>query len=229
MVPTAMASHCVFITGSTGYMGRALIPALLARGHRVRGLVRAQSAQRLSTGAEAVVGDALAPGTFVHAIAPADTLVHLVGTPHPSPAKAASFQAVDLPSVDAAVTAALTARVKHFVYVSVAHPAPVMAAYIAVRQAGEARIRASEIPATILRPWYVLGPGHWWPYALVPFYAICERLPATRESAQRLGLVTLEQMVRSLVMSVEQGGGGLRTIDVPGIRAAQLTPMRHRT
>jgi uncharacterized protein YbjT (DUF2867 family) len=215
-----MISRFVFVTGATGYMGRALIPALLARGHRVRALVRAASADRVPRGAETVVGNALDPGSFADAIAPADTLVHLIGTPHPSPAKAASFRAVDLASVDAALSAALQAGVKHFVYVSVAQPAPVMQAFVAAREAAEARICASGIPATLLRPWYVLGPGHRWPCLLVPLYAVFTLIPPTRETARRLGLVTLEQMVGALVASIESGPQGVRIIDVPGIRAA---------
>ncbi|MBI1889718.1 MAG: NAD(P)H-binding protein [Burkholderiales bacterium] len=216
-----MTPRCIFITGASGYMGRFLIPALLARGHRVRALVREGSAHRVPSGAEVIIGNALDPSTFADAIAPADTFVHLIGTPHPGPGKAASFRAVDLPSVDAALTASLKAGIKHFVYVSVAQPAPMMQAYIEVRKKGEEMIRASGIPATLLRPWYVLGPGHRWPYLLLPFYALFERLPATRESAMRLGLVTLEHMIAALVVSVEQGGDGVRVIDVPGIRAAQ--------
>ena len=216
-----MTPHCVFITGATGYMGRSLIPALLTRGHSVRALVRETSAHRVPPGAEVIVGNALDPATFSSAVAPADTLVHLIGTPHPSPAKAASFRDVDLHSVDAALAAALAAGVEQFVYVSVAQPAPVMQAYIAARQTGEARIRASGIPSTILRPWYVLGPGHRWPYLLVPVYAMLGLLPPTREGARRLGLVTLEQMVRALVTSIEEGPRGVRIIDVPGIRAAR--------
>jgi uncharacterized protein YbjT (DUF2867 family) len=165
-------------------------------------------------------GERARPRTFAREIAPADTLVHLVGTPHPSPAKAASFRAVDLPSVDAALVAARAARIAHFVYVSVAQPAPVMQAYVAVRQAGEARIRASGIPATILRPWYVLGPGHRWPYLLAPFYVLAALVPPLRETALRLGLVTIGQMVSALVASIERGPQGVRILDVPAIRAA---------
>jgi len=201
-------------------MGRALITALLRRGHGVRALARQQSVQHVPAGAETVVGDALEPRTFADKVTPADTLVHLVGTPHPSPAKAASFRAVDLPSVDAALAAARAARIAHFLYVSVAQPAPVMQAYVAVRQAGEARIRASGIPATILRPWYVLGPGHRWPYLLVPFYALAALLPPLRETALRLGLVTIGQMVGALVASIERGPQGVRILDVPAIRSA---------
>lgn len=215
-----MTRRSVFITGATGYMGRSLIPVLLARGHYVRALVRETSAHRVPPGVETVIGNALDPVTFADAIAPADTLVHLIGTPHPSPAKAASFHAVDLASVDAALAAARATGILHFVYVSVAHPAPVMRAYIAVRQAAEAHIRASGIDATILRPWYVLGPGHRWPHLLVPLYAILTLLPLTREGARRLGLVTLEQMVGALVASIERGPEGVRVLDVPGIRGA---------
>jgi hypothetical protein len=38
--------------------------------------------------------------------------------------------------------------------------------------------------ATILRPWYVLGPGHQWPYLLLPMYKLMELLPSTREGAR---------------------------------------------
>ena len=64
-----------------------------------------------------------------------------------------------------------------------------MHAYIAVRSEGERLVAAKGIPATILRPWYVLGPGHYWPYALVPIYAVLRLLPSKRETAERLGLV----------------------------------------
>jgi uncharacterized protein YbjT (DUF2867 family) len=64
-----------------------------------------------------------------------------------------------------------------------------------LRKDGEALIAASGLSATILRPWYVLGPAHRWPYALLPIYKLMEILPWTRESAQRLGLVSLHQMV----------------------------------
>ena len=53
--------------------------------------------------------------------------------------------------------------------------------------------------ATVLRPWYVLGPGHRWPYMLVPFYWLMERVPSKRETAQRLGLVTHAQMIAALL------------------------------
>src|SRR5262245_14546150 len=115
----------VFVTGSTGYLGRPFIAALLERGHRVRALARAESVARVPSGADVVLGNALDSSGWQSEIAPADTFVHLIGTPHPNPRKAAEFQSTDLVSIRTAVAAAIAAKIRHFIYVSVAHPAPV--------------------------------------------------------------------------------------------------------
>ena len=214
-----MTQHRVFVTGATGYIASALIPALLARNHGVRALVRRGSWRTLHAGALAIHGNALDAVSFRDAIAPADTFVHLIGTPHPSPTKAQQFIDVDLVSIHAALDAAMHARVRHFIYLSVAHPAPIMGDYIAVRKQGETLVRQSGLPATIVRPWYVLGPGHYWPLALAPFYGVLERIPATREFARRLGLVTINEMTAALVRAVEDPPDTLRILNVPDIRA----------
>ena len=211
----------VFVTGGTGYVGWPLINALSERGYNVLALVRPGSEAKLPSRVLPVVGDALDASTFANAIPRGATLVHLVGTPHPSPAKAAEFRRVDLASIRATTTAAEQAGLGHLVYVSVAHPAPVMRAYIAAREEGEALVEASGIPATILRPWYVLGPGHRWPYFLVPLYATLRWLPASRDGAERLGLVTRRMMVAALVRAVQTPpAAGVRIVEVPEIRRA---------
>ncbi len=210
----------VFLTGSTGYMGQRLILLLLERGHRVRALVRAGSEKKLPAGCEPVVGDALDAASYAGKVAPADAFVHLVGVPRPNPWKGAQFRAVDLPSICAAISAASSARVQHFVYLSVAHPAPIMKDYIEVRAEGERLLRESGMNATFLRPWYVLGPGHYWPCLLLPAYRFFEMFPATRAGAQRLGLVTLSEMLAALVAAVEDPPIGVRIVEVPQIRCA---------
>ena len=215
-----MTTRNIFTTGGTGYLGQRLIPKLLNHGHHVRALVRQGSENNLPDGCEIVFGDALKKETFAHLISPSETFVQLVGTPRPSPAKAKQFREIDLPSVQASVAAASENNIKHFVYVSVAHPAPIMKDYIAVRMEGERLIRESGMNATIIRPWYVLGPGHWWAYSLLPVYKIMEFIPQTRERANRLGLVKLNQMVAALFNSIENPADGLRVLNVPDIRKA---------
>jgi len=209
----------VFVAGGTGYIGRPLIELLLEDRHNVRGLARPGSENRLPKGCQAVTGDALDSATYQDQVAGCDTFVHLVGVAHPGPGKKQQFLDVDLKGVQAAVRAAVFAGIRHFIYVSVAHPAPVMRDYIEVRRQGEALIRDAGLNATILRPWYVLGPGHRWPYALLPVYAVLEAWPSTRDSARRLGLVTLPQMIAALVHAVEHPPTGERIVTVPEIKA----------
>ena len=223
--PSPSTPRHVLVTGGTGYLGRALIPALSARGHRVRALVRPGSENKLPPGVEIVAGSPLDAASVAGALVGADTMVHLVGVAKPSPAKARQFRAIDLTSVQASVTAAERAHPRpHFVYLSVAHPAPVMKDYVAVRQEGEALLRARGLDATCLRPWYVLGPGHRWPYALVPVFAVLRLIPRTREGAERLGFVALPQMVRALVQAVEHPAAGMRVVEVPEIRSGRPGP-----
>ena len=229
VLPKSSDCRRVFITGGTGYIGTGLIPILLERGHRVRALVRPGSKAKLPAACEVVSGNALDANSYRQLVRPADTFIHLVGVHHPSPSKAAEFRAIDLVSAREAISACAELGVHHFIYLSVAHPAPLMKDYIAVRAECEQTIQDRHLNSTILRPWYVLGPGHRWPYALLPFYKACEWLPFTRAGALRLGLVTLEQLILALVEAVESPVQGTRIVGVPEIRSTGLKLSREVT
>jgi len=213
-----MESRRVLMTGGTGYIGQRLIRTLCSRGHQVEAVVRASSAGKLPAGCTPVIADALNGVSYASHLSPDHTFVQLVGVSHPSPAKAQQFVDIDERSAMEAIRVAREANVEHFVYISVAHPAPAMHAYVAVRTRCEEAIRAAGLNATILRPWYVLGPGHHWPRLLIPMYWLAERIPSTREGARRLGLVTIDQMVSALVRAVENPVSGIEIMDVPRIR-----------
>lgn len=216
-----MTQRTIFITGSTRFMGRNLIPELLKRGHKVRALVRPGSEAKLPAGCTSITGDPLDKSSFINEVSPADTFVQLVGVAHPTPAKAKEFRSIDLKSALEGIAAAREAGIEHFIYVSVAQPAPIMQAYIEARAEGEAAIRESGIKgATILRPWYVLGPGRQWPRLLRPIYWILERLPSKKETAKRLGLLTYQEMTKALVASVENPAAEIRILNVPEIKLA---------
>jgi uncharacterized protein YbjT (DUF2867 family) len=222
--------RAVLVAGGTGYLGRSLVPVLLGRGHAVRVLARAGSVARVPSGATPVVGDPLDAGSYASAVQPGDTIVHLVGTPNPSPAKAAEFRRVDWPSIQAAVSAATSRGAGHLVYVSVAQPAPIMKVYQEVRAAGEDAIRRAGLTATIIRPWYVLGPGHRWPMVLLPIYAAARLVPALRPGAQRLGLVSLTRMIAALTAAIESPPPPhtARLVEVPAIVRAAIEPAMQR-
>ena len=70
------------------------------------------------------------------------------------------------------------------------------------RAKGEALLNQSKIPASFIRPWYVLGAGHWWPILLKPAYSIAKLIPSKKEAAQKLEIVTISQMIKTLAFSI---------------------------
>lgn len=188
----------IFITGGTGYIGREIIPMLIASGFNVTALARKESLIKLPDGCTKVEGNALDENTFKEYVKGCDTFIQLVGVSHPSPAKKEEFKKIDLASIKASVNAAMHAGIKHFIYLSVAQPAPIMKEYIAVRKYGEKLLEENKIPSSVIRPWYIIGPGHYWPVVLQPIYKICEWIPAAREQAINLGLVKLQQILNTI-------------------------------
>ena len=68
----------LLVTGATGYVGGALVPDLVRRGHTVRALVRRPGAARLPTGVDVVAGDVVAGTGLDAALAGVDVAFYLV-------------------------------------------------------------------------------------------------------------------------------------------------------
>jgi len=212
----------IFITGGTGYIGSRLIKALLKTGeYRIKALVRKGSEHKLPTGCEVIIGNALDATSYIAAAASAEAFIHLVGVPHPSPAKKAAFDAIDLVSVEQAAAVIIGNKLPHVIYLSVSqYPGRIMKEYRQVRATGETLLKATGAQCSFIRPWYVLGPGHWWPVLLTPLYALAGFIPAIREQSRQQGLVTINQMIRMLHFAINHPPeNGVSIYNVPEIKA----------
>ena len=209
----------IFITGGTGYMGLRLITFLLEKGYSVKALVRNGSQQKLPEGCHYVIANPFNAEGFAKDIPMGCIFVQLLGVAHPGPRKKEQFKTIDLASVKASAAAAKTAGVSHFIYVSVAQtPTSIMHEYQQCRAEGEAAIRATEIPATFIRPWYVAGPGHYWPLLLKPLFKILEWVPATTAKAKALRLVSIKQMLNTLLYAIEnEPMAGVNVVEIETI------------
>ena len=119
-LPHSGAAGPVLLTGATGFVGSAVARKLLARGHRLRALVRAGGDRRNIEGLELelVEGDLLAPETFPAALEGCSALFHVAAdyrlwAPDPT-----SLYAANLDGSRALIEAALAAGVERIVYTS---------------------------------------------------------------------------------------------------------------
>ena len=97
--PLAPSPRVAFVTGATGAVGPSLVRALVARGVRVRALVRAGRTADLPEGVEAVVGDLDDEVALRRGVEGADWVFHLAAMLHvndPGPELAARYHEVNV-------------------------------------------------------------------------------------------------------------------------------------
>ena len=211
----------VFITGGSGYIGSRLIKKLLRRNYHVIALVRKGSEHKIPPGAQIVIGNPFDLRTFAENIPTGSIFIQLLGVSHPSPKKARLFEEIDLKSVKASADAAARVGVSHFIYVSVVmSETRIMKAYQEVRKKGEQYCLSKNLNCAFIRPWYVLGPGHWWPVLLLPFYGVAELFPSLRQKTRIKALVTINQMLNVLISAVEQFPASKSVFEIRDIRHA---------
>ncbi|MDP4263292.1 MAG: NAD(P)H-binding protein [Bacteroidota bacterium] len=210
----------VFITGATGYIGTRLIKRLIKKGYPVLALVRKGSEQKVPAGAQIIIGNPFDARTFQSYIPAGCVFVQLLGVAHPSPKKAQQFKDIDLRSVKASADAASAAGINHFIYMSVAMaPVKLMQAYQEVRKEGERYCLTKTFNCSFIRPWYVIGPGHWWPVLLLPVYGLAELVPSWRKKTRAIGLVTIKQILHTLVNTIDQEPLPQRILEIKEIRS----------
>lgn len=146
----------VVVAGATGYLGGHVVRALLARGHRVRALVRGDASrlgELLSLGAEPFVGEATRPETLAGLCDGAAAVFSSLGK-HDLERRPTTRE-VDLLANQAVLAEAIRAQVGHFVFVSVIHGPRLRDegnAGAACREQVVDDLVASGLPWTVLRP-----------------------------------------------------------------------------
>lgn len=217
----------VLVNGGTGFVGSAIVRALLAdpSAPEVRVLTRdpARHRGRFPTNVHLVTGDVLRPHTLPTAFAGVQCVVNAVqfpGYPVEAPKRGLTFDRYDRVGTEEQVRIAREAGVPRFVYVSGvgADPAGDKPWYRA-KGLAEAAIRRAGLSWTIVRPSWAYGPDD---NSLNRFATIARRapvMPVVGDGRQRLMPVHVDDVARVVADAALQGAGGStdgRVLEVGG-------------
>lgn len=145
----------VALTGGTGFVGAAILSALIAAGHPVRALARSEQPER--PGVTWVRGDLRTPESLRQLVDGAHIVAHCAGA-------VKALDAQGFLEVNALGTKRLldacAGRTLRFVHISsLAARAPFLSAYAGSKAAAERAVMESGLDWLILRPGAVYGPG----------------------------------------------------------------------
>ncbi|MDZ5649105.1 NAD-dependent epimerase/dehydratase family protein [Nitrospirillum sp. BR 11828] len=108
----------IVVTGATGFVGRALLPRLLAGGHEVVAVVRAPDTRLPAGVVAAPVGDIAGPVDWAPVLAGAEALIHLAGLAHQRHVTPTALRALNVTATVRLAEAAHAAGLRRLVYVS---------------------------------------------------------------------------------------------------------------
>lgn len=161
MVPDEVARTPLFVTGSTGFIGRRVVSALVDAGYgRIRCLVRAGHPLEKGRAVEVVRGDLDRPESYAHALQGVGVVLHLAA--RTGKGRQSDHSRTNAEGTVSLLRACRQSGVERFVFVSsIAATYRHRTAYYyaeSKRQAEDA-VRESGLSYLIVRPTIVFGPG----------------------------------------------------------------------
>lgn len=222
-----MTDRTALVTGATGYIGGALVPALLASGWRVRVLTRRRTRLRGSpweADVEVVEGDAASPEDCRRALAGVDVAYYLVH----SMDGAGGFAERDRRLAHTFAAAAQRTGAHRVVYLSGLHPEGPLSDHLASRVEVGRIFLESPVPAAVLQAGVVLGDGS---ASFGMLRHLTERLPlmvAPRWLANRIQPIAVGDVVHYLRAAADLPAGTNRTYDIGGPDVLTYGEMMHR-
>jgi uncharacterized protein YbjT (DUF2867 family) len=201
----------VLVTGATGYIGGRLVPELLARGYRVRVVMRESSPEYKNRwpGAEVVVADALKPGRVGAALEGIHTAYYLI---HSMLLGEKQLEAADVQAAINFRKAAEEKQVQEIIYLGgLGDLQASLSGHLRTRTHVADELKRGKVPTTILRAAIIIGSGS-------ASYEIIENLirnslilPAPPWLSTRCQPIAIRDVIKYLVgvLEMPEASGGI--------------------
>ncbi len=195
----------VALTGATGFIGRALVPRLLAADWRVKALLRRPDSALEAEGVQAVRGALGADDSLRDLVAEADVVIHCAGAIKAR--SRAAFQEINAAGTAglAATAAAAPQRPRFLLLSSLAAREPGLSDYAASKRQAEAEVarHAGNLDWVALRPPAVYGPGD---QATLTLFKQFSRGQAflPRPADKRVSLLFIDDLIEAILHLLER-------------------------
>lgn len=211
----------VFLTGGTGFVGRAVVRALQSHGVIVRCLVRPGSEAGLK-GFEAIErapGDVLLPKGMEAAMQGCAAVIHLVGIIREQPGRGVTFERLHTVATSNMVMAAQKAGIRRFLHMSALGTRPgAGSSYHRTKWEAEKIVRESELEWTIFRPSVIYGAGDGFVSMLSRMVRRLPVVPVLGDGRYRLQPVPVWQVAEGFARSLERPPSIGQTCELGGPR-----------
>jgi NADH dehydrogenase len=222
------AVQTVFVTGATGFVGRAVIHALRAEGLKVRCLVRRGSEHDLrgQEAIERVEGDVLARQTLDEGMGGCDAVIHLVGIIREHPQRGVTFEHLHVDGTLNVIAAAAAAGIRRYLHMSaLGASATARSQYHQTKWLAEEAVRASALPWTIFRPSIIYGKGDGFVSMLAQMIRRLPVVPVIGEGRQKLQPVPVEQVAEAFQRALSRPDTVKQIYDVGGPDAVSMVEL----
>lgn len=190
---------------------------LIAKGHKVRCLVRSDKAAAAlsSQGTEVIRGDITSAASLKEILRPEDVVIHLVGIIEEK--GKATFRSIHVEGTANLVNEARRAGVRHFFYQSaLGADRDSWSGYLKTKAEAEEIVKTSGLGYTIFRPSLIIGPWDGFTKKLLDMLKISPVIPIPGEGMAKFQPVYIKDWLQCLNKVLDDPGGYVSTFDIGG-------------